>query len=572
MTEFYSVQDLILKMLYVLGILAFVFLVGASLEYRRQRAVKIFLTLMSVSGLWLFFNLMVLLSPSIETAEMFVRLRFIPLSLLPVMWLHFCLELFRKPNDRPANVGFQVFAVVPLVVIVACFTPALYPLLVYDVRPFMALEIPGVEWRVGPIIQLHIFCSYMVLFLTIAVCLRGLRGQVSSHRRYAGLLIAAISMYVLPELLGFFLYSPVRFWSLPSLTQIPSILFIYSILHKQQMVRTFSSTNDKLFESLPVPVLLFNGDNQLCLFNSRAEELFDISVSSAGSPMEAIVPKGLDGELPSFESIRASYLCEVVDPKTDDARYFETNAAVIDVQGLFGEKMILVSFTEVTELKRHTLMNQRLMSVLSHDLLGNLSGLVTLSNHRHPQHWDLIADTSRSSVDLLKNVLLWTSSRGGFYNCHKEPFDLQELAQNVIDQSSSFLVPKELKIQGTLLQEPLIAFVDLKMFSAILRNLLSNAARFSPSRGIIEVNGVLNGDDIELTVSDQGPGMSPEVAKNVLSAQDRPVQAASQGYGIGLFLVQQFVKMHAGQLEVSGNKYGGCSMKITFPAVPPPII
>ena len=204
MTEFYSLQDLVLKTLYVIGILAFVFLVGASLEYRRQRAVKIFLILMSVSGLWLFFNLMVLLSPSLETAEMFVRLRFIPLSLLPVLWLHFCLELFRKPSDRPANVGFQIFAFVPLVVTVACFTPALHPLLVYDVRPFVALEIPGIEWRVGPIIQLHIFCAYMVLFVTIAVCLRGLRGQVSSHRRYAGLLIAAISMYVVPELLGFF--------------------------------------------------------------------------------------------------------------------------------------------------------------------------------------------------------------------------------------------------------------------------------------------------------------------------------------------------------------------------------
>lgn len=571
MAEFYSTPDLILKILFVIGVLSFVFLIGASLEYRRQRAVQIFLMLMMASGAWLFFNLWVLLSPTQEMAEVFIRLRFIPLSLMPVLWLHFCLELFRKPGAPSSNVGFQVFAFIPIVVTVACFTPALHPLLIYDVKPFVALEIPGYEWRVGPIIQLHIFCAYIVLFLTIGVCLRGLRAQTLSHRRYAIWLIAAISMYVVPEILGFIFYSPVRFWSLPSLTQIPSILFIYSILHQQQVVRTFSNTNDKLFESLPVPALLFNRDNQLCLFNSRAEELFNISVASAGLPMEEIVPQGLEGELPSFETLKASYLCEVVDPQTNDARYFETNAAVIDVQGLFGEKMILVSFAEVTELKRHTLMNQRLMSVLSHDLLGNLSGLVTLSNHRHPQHWDLIADTSRSSVDLLKNVLLWTSSRGGFYNCHKEPFDLQELAQNVVKQSSSFLSPKELQIQGSLMKEPLIAFVDLKMFSAILRNLLSNAARFSPHRGVIEVHGVLKDDDIELIVSDQGPGMSPEIAKTVLSDHDRPVNAASQGYGIGLFLVQQFVKMHDGKMEVSGNQYGGCSMKITFPAIPPPL-
>jgi two-component system CitB family sensor kinase len=84
------------------------------------------------------------------------------------------------------------------------------------------------------------------------------------------------------------------------------------------------------------------------------------------------------------------------------------------------------------------------------------------------------------------------------------------------------------------------------------------------------MNCALKGDDIELTVDDQGPGMSPEAAKTILAADDKPASAASQGYGIGLFLVQQFVRMHAGTLEVLGNNYGGCSMKITFPAVPPP--
>lgn len=570
MTEFYSVPDAILKLSYVLGILVCVLLSGASLEYRKQSAVRIYLVVMALCGTWLFFNLMTFLVVEPEVRAYFVRLRFICISLLPGFWLRFCLELFRKPHDRGRSSLISLASfILPVAITVACFVPDMHSLLVHDIRSFIAWGVPAVDWRVGALVQLHIVQAYGILFLCIGICLRGLKREGPSHRLYAIMLIVAISMYILPELAGFYFVPEVRFLGLPSLSQIPSIAFIYFILHRQQIVRTFSTSNDKLFESLPVPALLFSKEGGLCLFNSRAAELLRLTLTSVGSPLEEIIPRGVEGERPSRERGMKPYICEI-DGDGLAPRYFEVSCSVIDVQGLFGQEFIMVSFAEVTEIKRNTLVNQRLMSVLSHDLLGNLSGLVSLSNQRHPQHWDLIAETSRSSVDLLKNVLLWTSSRGGFYSCQKEPFDLQELTSTVVSQSNSFLAPKQLKVQGTLLTESLVAFVDLKMFSAILRNLLSNAARFSPYGGIIELNCRLRGDFVEVTVEDQGPGMSPEVARTILEAEDRPVAQGSQGYGIGLFLVRQFVKMHEGQMEVSSNSHGGCCMKITFPVVPPP--
>lgn len=571
MTEFYSVPDAILKMSYVLGILVCVLLSGASLEYRKQNAVRIYLMVMALCGTWLFFNLMTFLMADLEVKAYFVRLRFICISLLPGFWLQFCLELFRKPEERgrPSLISLTSF-ILPVAIIVACFVPDMHSLVVHDVRGFMAWGVPAVDWRVGALAQLHILQSYAILFLCIGICLRGLRREGAPHRMYALMLIAAISMYILPELMGFYFVPEVRFLGLPSLSQIPSIAFIYFILHRQQIVRTFSTTNDKLFESLPVPALLFSKEGGLFLFNSRAAELLNLTLPSAGLPLEKVIPLGVEGERPSLQRGMKPYICEIGGSSLAP-RYFEVSCSVIDMHGLFGQEFVMVSFAEVTEIKRHTLVNQRLMSVLSHDLLGNLSGLVSLSNQRHPQHWDLIAETSRSSVDLLKNVLLWTSSRGGFYSCQKEPFDLQELTGNVVSQSNSFLAPKELHVRGTLLTESLVAFVDLKMFSAILRNLLSNAARFSPHGGVIELNCRLRGDLVEMTVDDQGPGMSSEVARTIITAEDRPMAQGSQGYGIGLFLVRQFVKMHEGQLEVASNSHGGCCMKITFPVVPPPV-
>lgn len=211
--------------------------------------------------------------------------------------------------------------------------------------------------------------------------------------------------------------------------------------------------------------------------------------------------------------------------------------------------------------------NQRLMSLMSHDLLGNLSSMAMLTHHHSDQHWDLLRQSSRSSVDLIKNLLLWSAHEGDFYRCSKEPVRLGTLVSEAVRQAQPAMSSKNLCVEGAGLKDETLVLVDIKMFQAILRNLLSNAIKYSPAGGKIEIHSKIEDGMVHLGIFDQGPGFDIERVKKILDQRGRPSSelSSAEGYGIGLFLVIQFLKLHGGHLDVDTAKGWGGRVVVVFP-------
>ena len=100
----------------------------------------------------------------------------------------------------------------------------------------------------------------------------------------------------------------------------------------------------------------------------------------------------------------------------------------------------------------------------------------------------------------------------------------------------------------------------------IVFNLLSNAFKFTPRGGEVRLTGRLVGEDVQITVADNGPGLPPEVKATVFerfSAKSRA--GARAGAGLGLALVNRFLELHDGWVEIESGDGGGTVVRCHLP-------
>ncbi len=126
------------------------------------------------------------------------------------------------------------------------------------------------------------------------------------------------------------------------------------------------------------------------------------------------------------------------------------------------------------------------------------------------------------------------------------------------------------------IEDPVIADYDPGHLQQVIRNLMSNAMKFSPQGGTIAVsltgganiNSPSQSQAISLTVSDQGPGIAEEDLPHIFERyyQGDQTSASEPGTGIGLALVKDLIALHQGQVSVTNNPHGGAMFQVVMPA------
>ena len=118
------------------------------------------------------------------------------------------------------------------------------------------------------------------------------------------------------------------------------------------------------------------------------------------------------------------------------------------------------------------------------------------------------------------------------------------------------------------------AWIDPQMVSRIVENLLTNAARHTPTECQIWVRVVRNGDDVLIVVEDDGPGIPPEHRTSVFEPFEHgPMTSVhNPGVGIGLSLVAKFAELHGGRAWVEEREGGGASFRVLIPRGDPELV
>lgn len=230
------------------------------------------------------------------------------------------------------------------------------------------------------------------------------------------------------------------------------------------------------------------------------------------------------------------------------------------------------------ELKKLNEDKDRFMSIVSHDLktpFNSILGLLDLLNE-NLHKYDLpkiekfittIRSSSNHFYQLLESLLLWAKSQSGKMPYEPQNINFNEVCSLVIEELKLNAEAKNLALRLSSSEENIV-FADMEMLKTILRNLISNAIKFTPMGGEIEIYIEDNMDAITVVISDTGIGIPQDAIEslfNISSYHTTTGTSGESGSGLGLFLCKELIEKNKGKIWVESEPEKGSDFKFTLP-------
>ncbi|MBA7574690.1 Sensor histidine kinase RcsC [subsurface metagenome] len=230
------------------------------------------------------------------------------------------------------------------------------------------------------------------------------------------------------------------------------------------------------------------------------------------------------------------------------------------------------------ELREMVVTKNKFFSIIAHDLRGPFNTLLGFSDialkefdNMDPEDIkDMIKHIHSSSVrgfDLLNNLLEWSRSQTGSIKCEPVDFSLSDLVRENILLFSDVAYKKNIELQNEL-KEQILAFADRNMINTVIRNLISNALKFTKSGGKISIT-VKKGDGVLIiSVIDSGVGINEEnISKlfNLTESYSTIGTGNETGTGLGLILCKEFVEKNGGKIWVESKINEGSKFSFAIP-------
>jgi signal transduction histidine kinase len=240
------------------------------------------------------------------------------------------------------------------------------------------------------------------------------------------------------------------------------------------------------------------------------------------------------------------------------------------------QKEILVTYNK--ELQEANRAKDKFISIISHDLkspFNILIGFCSLlmeeiekNNIKEIKEYGLvIQQTLENTLNLLNNLLEWSRNKSGLINFNPERLDMNELIDKTVKLLNQQALVKNITLNKTIPPGSFV-FADRDMFSAIIRNLVSNAIKYTRLGGMVNISAKNDPDETVISIADNGIGMKQEKMEKLFHLEysdSAPGTNHEKGTGLGLFLCKDFIDAHHGRIWVESEIEKGSTFYFTIP-------
>ena len=253
---------------------------------------------------------------------------------------------------------------------------------------------------------------------------------------------------------------------------------------------------------------------------------------------------------------------------------------IIRVRKLKRQKIILEKSVELktSELRELNVSKDKFFSIIAHDLKNPFSSIIGISEILKEEirsgdtvtlenYAGMLNTSAVQTYRLLENLLEWANSQRGKISFIPEQINLSQLFNEEFTVLNEMATAKNIELKSFFADDLTIP-ADKNMLKTILRNLISNAIKFTNKNGKVEVNAVVDDRNVEISVSDDGTGMTKETMAKLFRLDANLSTRGTEnekGTGLGLFLCKEFVEKHGGKISVESESGKGSIFRFTIP-------
>lgn len=230
---------------------------------------------------------------------------------------------------------------------------------------------------------------------------------------------------------------------------------------------------------------------------------------------------------------------------------------------------------QARDLKELDNIKNKLFSVISHDLKTPMYALRNL--FRSIQQYDVPGDEIKLMIPdvvtdlnyttgLMENLLQWAKSQMQSAEAHPQPVDLSALIKDVLHLLHLQMETKKVYVENKI-NAPVYVYADKDMVNLVLRNLVSNAIKFTGETGTVYIDANEVDAYVEVLVEDTGVGIDAEALEKINQSNYYTTKgtANESGTGLGLMLCKEFLARNGGKMYVESEPGKGSTFSFTLP-------
>lgn len=232
------------------------------------------------------------------------------------------------------------------------------------------------------------------------------------------------------------------------------------------------------------------------------------------------------------------------------------------------------------ELIKSNADKNRFYHILAHDLRSPFNVLLGISDflikstdgfnkEEIAEYLKILNQTAHNTYNLLDDLLIWAKSHSGILSFQPNIFNFSDICRDLLEFNREIANRKNITI-NCLVKDKVEVFTDKSMIKTIMRNLISNAIKYTNTDGEINISAHQHSDYTLISVLDNGVGIAKEIIPTLFDISNKISTEGTKGEsgtGFGLVLCKDFVDKHGGKIWVESEVGKGSEFKFTLPFV-----